>query len=64
MENDFGKGITNDFVDYCTNDEYFVLGDNREDSTDSRIIGCVNKKDIIGKTNFVIFPFKNWGKVK
>jgi len=64
MENEFGMGITNDFVDYCTNDEYFVLGDNREDSTDSRIIGCVNKKDIIGKTNFVVFPFKEWGKVK
>ncbi len=56
-------GYTSDFKDYCMEDEYFVLGDNREDSIDSRIIGCVNKKDILGKTNFVIFPFNKWGKV-
>ena len=33
------------------NDEYFVLGDNREHSVDSRFseIGVINKKEIIGK---------------
>ena len=54
---------TSDFVDYCKDDEYFVLGDNREDSIDSRYLGCINKKDILGTTNFVLFPFKNFGKV-
>ena len=29
--------------------EVFVMGDNRNHSTDSRIIGCVPKEDIIGK---------------
>ncbi len=57
-------GYTSDFKDYCMEDEYFVLGDNREDSIDSRIIGCVNKKDILGKTSFVLFPFNKWGSVK
>lgn len=44
-------------------DEYFVLGDNRNNSTDSRIIGKINKKDIFGVTNFRIFPFSDFGKL-
>lgn len=63
VENDFGTGYTNDFKDYCAEDEYFVLGDNREDSTDSRVFGCVKKEDITGTTNFVVFPFSRFGKV-
>lgn len=43
-------------------DEYFVLGDNRKVSKDSRMIGKVNKKDIIGTTNFRLFPLKKIGK--
>ena len=37
-------------------DMYFVLGDNRADSVDSREIGLVNKDDIIGKISFRIWP--------
>lgn len=64
IEQKYGYGHTNDFTDYCGNDEYFVLGDNREDSTDSRILGCIQKEDILGKTDFVFFPFGKFGKVK
>ncbi|MDE5539381.1 MAG: signal peptidase I [Bacilli bacterium] len=44
--------------------EYYVLGDNRVVSLDSRIFGKVNKKDIKGTTNFIIFPFAKFGHVE
>jgi len=43
---------------------YFVLGDNRPDSLDSRVIGFINRDDIMGKTNLVIFPFSHFGVKK
>lgn len=63
IEESYGDGDTSNFVDYCAKDEYYVLGDNREDSTDSRVFGCVKREDILGTTNFVVFPFNKWGKV-
>lgn len=44
------------------NDEYFVMGDNRGDSLDSRIIGPIDKDDIMGNSEFIIFPFTRFGK--
>ena len=40
--------------------QYFVLGDMRESSIDSRntLIGCVEKDQIVGKVFFRIWPFK------
>lgn len=43
---------------------YFVVGDNRINSADSRIIGLIDKDIIIGKANFVLFPFNKFGIVK
>ena len=42
-------------------DTYFVLGDNRPNSKDSRIIGFIPKKQILGKTSLTIFPFNRFG---
>ena len=56
---------TEDFVyEKVESDKYFVLGDNREISKDSRIIGTINKDDIIGKVSIVLFPFTIFGVVK
>ena len=45
-------------------DEYYVMGDNRGNSKDSRIIGTVEKESIKGITSVVIFPFNRFGSVK
>lgn len=42
-------------------DYYFVVGDNRPDSLDSRYIGLIKKSEILGKTNLVLFPFNRFG---
>ena len=42
---------------------YFVVGDNRNNSTDSRIIGMIPKDNILGIADFVLFPFTSFGKV-
>lgn len=40
--------------------EVFVMGDNRQNSLDSRGLGTVRAKDIIGKLNIRIYPFDKW----
>ena len=46
--------------------EYFVLGDNRNNSEDSRYadIGMVKKRYIVGKIWFTCFPFEKIGFMK
>ena len=42
-------------------DSYYVLGDNRTDSVDSRILGTISKDDILGHATFIIYPFNRIG---
>lgn len=49
------KGSFDEIV--LADDEYFVLGDNRKSSDDSRLYGMVKKADIRAKALFCYFPF-------
>lgn len=42
---------------------YFVMGDNRYDSTDSRIIGLISQKQITGRIVYRFFPFDKFGVI-
>ena len=50
--------------DKIPEDMYLVLGDNRENSMDSREFGLIKKKDIIGKVNLRIWPINKINYVK
>lgn len=62
VEEDFSHEVTAD-VDpiKIPKNCYYVMGDNRVNSTDSRIIGPVSTKDIRGTTKLTVFPFKRFG---
>ena len=44
--------------------EYFVLGDNRSFSSDSRIFGVVHYQEIIGRVFFRVLPLNRMGRIK
>lgn len=64
------KAVENPGIAYdgitLSEDEYFVLGDNRPESIDSRFkdVGNVRRKDILGKASIIIWPLNRIGIIK
>lgn len=51
-------------VDQIPKGYYFVVGDNRDNSLDSRYLGLIKEEDIKGEVVFCLFPLKDFGKIK
>ena len=62
VDDPYATNSTTEFDVTVEEDNYFVLGDNREDSMDSRYFGTFQRDKILGKTNLIIFPFDRFGK--
>lgn len=54
--------FTQDFEEVTlAEDEYFLMGDNRNESMDSRTVGPFKRNHIKGNGMLIIFPFENFG---
>ena len=64
VKENYSSEKTDDFKVTVSKDSYFVLGDNRTNSLDSRYFGEFKRKKILGKTKLTIFPFNRFGNKK
>ncbi|MEP7292165.1 MAG: signal peptidase I, partial [Chloroflexota bacterium] len=45
-------------------DEYFMMGDNRNHSSDSRVFGAVNRSFIVGEALIRYWPPSDWAIIQ
>lgn len=70
IEEDFEHDKTEDFnieelgSDTVPEDSYLVMGDNRENSLDSRELGFMKIDQLLGRTSLIILPFNRIGSTK
>lgn len=62
VKDKYNNDNTEDFFSITLDkNQYFVLGDNRGNSVDSRIVGPINKNKILGRAKLTLFPFNRIG---
>lgn len=65
IDDEYAYGETSDYDKVSLeDDEYFILGDNRLISKDSRYFGPIKENEIKGKIVFRLFPFTKIGTVQ
>ena len=65
LEDTYAYGETGNFREITLGeDEYFLMGDNRKISLDSRLLGIIKKDEIEGTVGIILFPFNKLGNVK
>ncbi|NLG88039.1 MAG: signal peptidase I [Clostridiaceae bacterium] len=66
IEEPYVKGITppmgSNYPITLKDGEFFVMGDNRENSSDSRSFGPIKRENIEGRAMFRIYPFTKIGR--
>ena len=58
-----GNDATTSLETKLNADQYFVMGDNREHSHDSRAIGAISKDAIVGRAWLTLYPLNTIGTV-
>ena len=59
-----GQKLTEDFAIRVPEGQLFVLGDNRRNSMDSRVLGCIDKDSVVGVVKFRFAPIREMGVPK
>ena len=61
INDEYRKGMLNNFNAYTVPEgKYFVMGDHRNNSNDSRSVGAIDRSMIVGHVRQVVFPFNQW----
>lgn len=56
-----GQKLTEDFTVEVPEGYLYVLGDNRRHSTDSRELGVIDEKSVVGAVTFKFYPLRDIG---